>query len=57
MSIKGNVVVIGGSGFMGSHTADELSNRGYNVTIFDCVKSPWLREDQKMVEEINHETD
>ena len=37
---KGNkkIVVIGGSGFMGSHTADELSNRGYQVTIFDKKK-------------------
>ena len=46
---KGNVIVIGGSGFMGSHTADELSDRGYDVTIFDCVTSPWLREDQTML--------
>lgn len=42
-------MVIGGSGFMGSHTADELSNRGYEVTIFDRIASPWLRNDQKMV--------
>lgn len=43
------VVVIGGSGFMGSHTADELSKRGFEVTIFDREPSPWLREDQLMV--------
>ncbi|MBL7058490.1 NAD-dependent epimerase/dehydratase family protein [Patescibacteria group bacterium] len=43
------VLVIGGSGFMGSHTADELSNKGYQVSIFDCVKSPYLRSDQEMV--------
>lgn len=43
------VVVIGGSGFVGSHTADELSSKGHEVTIFDQVKSPWLRQDQKMV--------
>lgn len=42
-------LVIGGSGFMGSHTADELSRRGYEVTIFDRVPSPWLRKDQRMV--------
>ena len=41
-------VVIGGSGFMGSHVADELSNRGYGVTIYDKKESPWLREDQTM---------
>ena len=44
-----NILVIGGSGFMGSHTADELSNRGYAVTILDRIESPWLRKDQKMV--------
>ena len=43
------VLVIGGSGFMGSHTADELSKRGYKVAIFDCIVSPWLREDQEMI--------
>ena len=44
------VVVIGGSGFMGSHTADELSNRGFDVTIFDKSISPWLKENQNMIE-------
>ena len=43
------VVVIGGGGFMGSHTADELSRRGYKVTIFDHKESPWLSGDQEMV--------
>lgn len=43
------VLIIGGAGFMGSHTADELSRRGYSVTIFDKVASPWLRPDQRMV--------
>lgn len=46
---KGKVLVIGGSGFMGSHTADELSKRGYAVTILDMQPSPWLRSDQEMV--------
>ena len=43
------VVVIGGSGFLGSYTADELSSRGFEVQIFDAVESPWLRPDQTMV--------
>jgi UDP-glucose 4-epimerase len=43
------VLVIGGSGFMGSHTADELSKRGFDVTIFDIKPSPWLKENQQMV--------
>jgi UDP-glucose 4-epimerase len=43
------VVVIGGAGFMGSHTADELTKQGYDVTIFDQVESPWVKENQKSI--------
>ena len=43
------VIVIGGSGFLGSHVSDCLSNAGYHVTIYDKIKSMWLRSDQKMV--------
>jgi UDP-glucose 4-epimerase len=43
------VVVVGGSGFIGSHVADCLSDNGYQVTIFDYIYSPWLREDQNMI--------
>ena len=39
-----NVLVIGGSGFLGSHTADALTEAGYNVIIFDIVKSPYLQK-------------
>jgi UDP-glucose 4-epimerase len=42
-------VVVGGSGFIGSHVADCLSENGYEVVIFDNVKSPWLRKDQDMI--------
>ena len=42
-------VVIGGSGFIGSHVADCLSDEGYQVTIYDHIQSTWLREDQQMV--------
>tara|TARA_B100001250_G_scaffold313926_1_gene276072 strand:- start:49 stop:912 length:864 start_codon:yes stop_codon:yes gene_type:complete len=44
------VLVIGGTGFVGSHTSDALSDAGYEVTIFDKIGSQWLREDQKMIE-------
>jgi UDP-glucose 4-epimerase len=47
--MTGKVVVVGGSGFIGSHVSDCLSDNGYQVTIFDHVHSPWLREDQNMV--------
>ena len=29
------VLVVGGSGFLGSHVADVLTEKGYEVTIFD----------------------
>jgi UDP-glucose 4-epimerase len=48
MNIK-KVVVFGGSGFIGSHVADCLSDAGYQVLIYDKVESPWLRVDQEMV--------
>ena len=44
---KAVVVVVGGSGFIGSHVADCLSDSGYLVTIYDKNKSQWLRNDQK----------
>ena len=43
------VVVIGGSGFLGSHVADTLSDEGFRVSILDAKPSPWLRPDQHMV--------
>ena len=42
-------VIFGGSGFIGSHVADLLSMDGYSVTIFDEVRSPWLRSDQSFI--------
>ena len=42
------ITVLGGSGFLGSHVADELSKRGHKVIIFDKKKSKWIRSDQKM---------
>jgi len=32
---KGKVLIIGGAGFIGSHTADELHRRGYAIRILD----------------------
>ncbi len=44
-----NVLVFGGSGFLGSHVSNKLTLNGYNVTIFDKVKSNYLDNKQKMV--------
>ena len=43
MSKSKKVVVFGGSGFLGSHVADQLSDSGYDVTIFDRQESKYLR--------------
>lgn len=46
---KRKALVTGGSGFLGSHVADELSRHGYTVTIFDQTESPWLSQGQHMI--------
>jgi len=43
------VIVFGGSGFVGSHVADALTQAGHDVTIYDLTVSPYLRSPQKMV--------
>ena len=37
-------LVAGGSGFLGSHVADELTNKGHKVTIFDRKKSKFINK-------------
>ncbi|SVC80041.1 uncharacterized protein METZ01_LOCUS332895 [marine metagenome] len=46
MNKSKRVLVVGGSGFIGSHVADQLSHAGYKVHIFDKVQSRWINEDQ-----------
>jgi len=41
-------VVVGGSGFIGSHVADCLTQKGYDTHIFDKIKSPWHDNKQNM---------
>jgi len=42
-------IVFGGSGFLGSHVADALSDAGYHVRIFDREHSSYVRPDQEMI--------
>tara|TARA_B100001250_G_scaffold414597_1_gene454314 strand:- start:1220 stop:2083 length:864 start_codon:yes stop_codon:yes gene_type:complete len=42
-------IVIGGSGFLGSHICDHLTYQGFQVTIFDKKKSKFKKKNQKMI--------
>ncbi|MBP9855348.1 MAG: NAD(P)-dependent oxidoreductase [Candidatus Omnitrophica bacterium] len=43
------VVIFGGSGFIGSHVADILTDAGYHVVIYDKKKSSYLRDTQEII--------
>ncbi|MBF0343528.1 MAG: NAD(P)-dependent oxidoreductase [Nitrospirae bacterium] len=43
------VIVFGGAGFIGGHVADNLSESGFDVTIFDQNTYPYLRSEQKYI--------
>lgn len=47
--MNNKILVIGGSGFLGSHVADAFSDSGYKVTIFDNQKSKWIRKNQEFI--------
>tara|TARA_B100000315_G_C14494781_1_gene549395 strand:- start:255 stop:1187 length:933 start_codon:yes stop_codon:yes gene_type:complete len=47
--VGNNAVVFGGTGFLGSHVADVLTERGFDVTIFDLKESKYLKNGQNMV--------
>lgn len=44
-----NILVTGGSGFLGSHIADALTDAGHYVTILDIKNSPYLKQGQKII--------
>ena len=37
--MKEKILIIGGSGFIGSHVSDEFTKKNYNVTILDKKKN------------------
>jgi len=43
------VVIFGGSGFLGSYVADELTRRNYEVTVADIQESSYLQRNQRFV--------
>lgn len=47
--MKTKVLVTGASGFLGSHVADLLSEKGYCVKLFDMASSPYQKENQEMI--------
>ncbi|MBI5077292.1 NAD-dependent epimerase/dehydratase family protein [Candidatus Falkowbacteria bacterium] len=42
-------IVFGGSGFLGSHVADALTDKGHQVVIFDLKESKYLKSGQAMI--------
>ena len=43
------VLVIGGSGFLGSHSCDILVKNNHKVIIYDKIDSPWKNKEQEMI--------
>jgi UDP-glucose 4-epimerase len=43
------LLITGGSGFLGSHIADEATRRGHEVVIYDRMPSPWLLDGQTQI--------
>ena len=46
-----NILITGGAGYIGSHTALELLNQGYQVTVYDNLSNS-SKESLKRVEEL-----
>lgn len=42
-------IVFGGSGFLGSHVVDALTEKGFEVAIYDHARSTYLRPNQSMI--------
>ena len=46
---KLRILVFGGSGFLGSHVAEVLSERGHQVTIADLKKPSFIKNKIKFI--------
>ena len=44
------ILVIGGSGFIGSHVADYFTSQNHQVVILDIKKSKWIQKSQKFTQ-------
>lgn len=44
-----NILITGGSGFIGSHVADAFSEEGHNVTILDIKESSYIQPNQGFI--------
>ena len=44
------ILVIGGSGFIGSHVADYFTSQNHQVAILDIKKSKWIQKSQKFTQ-------
>ena len=44
-----NIIVFGGSGFLGSHVVDALVEAGHKVGVYDISKSEYLKPNQQMI--------
>ena len=49
MAKKMKSIVFGGSGFIGSHVADVLLERGHRVKVYDIKPSAYLQKGQEMI--------
>jgi len=45
----GKIVIFGGSGFLGSHVADALTEAGHEVSVFDLTDSKFIHANQRMI--------
>ena len=48
-AVRMKAIVFGGSGFLGSHVADTLTEDGYDVVIYDLKPSRYIKSNQRMI--------